>query len=66
MEAAITHLLDYAATNLTVIVQYKASDTILHIDSETSNLSKPRTQIRTVGNYYLILLPSKPEKSPDN
>ena len=33
-EAAITHLLEYAANNLTKIVKYKASDMILHIDSD--------------------------------
>ena len=35
-QAAITHLLDYAATNTTVIFQYKASDMELHIDSDSS------------------------------
>ena len=33
-EAAITNLLDYAATNLPAIIQYKARDMILHIDSD--------------------------------
>ena len=33
-EAAITNFLDYSATNLSVIIQYKASDIILHIDSD--------------------------------
>ena len=35
-EAAITHFLDYAATNLSAIIQYKARDMILHIDSDAS------------------------------
>ena len=35
MEAAITHFLDYSATNPPTIIQYKASDTILYIDSDT-------------------------------
>ena len=34
-EASITQFLDYAATNPSVIVQYKYSDMILHIDSDT-------------------------------
>ena len=38
-EAAITHLLEYAATNPSAIIQYKTSDTILHIDSDASYLS---------------------------
>ena len=49
MEAAITHFLDYAATNPSVIIQYKASDMILHIDSDASYLSDPRARIRTGG-----------------
>ena len=32
-EAAITHFLDYAATNPYEIIQYKASDMILQIGS---------------------------------
>ena len=35
-EAAITHFLDYVSTNPSVIIQYKASNTILHIDSDAS------------------------------
>ena len=34
-----THLLDYAATNPTNIVQYKAIDVVLYIDSGVSYLS---------------------------
>ena len=64
-EAAITHFLDYAATNPSAIVQYKASDMILHIDSDTSYLSEPRACSRTGGHYYLISLPDDPEKSPN-
>ena len=33
-EAAITHFLDYAATNPSAIIQYKSSDMILRIDSD--------------------------------
>ena len=33
-EAAINHFLDYTATNLSAIIQYKASNTILQIDSD--------------------------------
>ena len=38
VEAAITHFLDYAATNPSAVIQYKASDMILHIDSDASYL----------------------------
>ena len=40
MEAEITHFLDYAATNMSAIIQYKASNMILHIGSDTSYLSE--------------------------
>ena len=33
-EASITQFLDYAAINLSVIIQYTSSDMILHIDSD--------------------------------
>ena len=65
MEAAITHFLDYAATNLSAIIQYKASDMILHIDSDSSYLSEPRAYSRTGGHYYLSSLPTDPKKSPN-
>ena len=35
-EAAITHFLDYAATNPSAISQYNVSNMILHIDSDVS------------------------------
>ena len=57
-EAAITHFLDYAATNPSAIIQYKASDVIIHIDSDASYLSEPRAHIRTGGHYYLRSLPT--------
>ena len=62
-ESAITHILDYASTNTTAVVQFKASDTVLHIDSDASYLFKPRACICTVGSYYIISQPSEPTKS---
>ena len=41
-EASITQFLDYAATNPSAIIQYKSSDTIIHIDIDASYLSEPR------------------------
>ena len=38
MQAAITHLLDYAANNPSAIIQYKARNMILHIESDASYL----------------------------
>ena len=64
-EAAITHFLDYAATNPSAIIQYKSSDMILHIDSDASYLSESRAHRRTGGHYYLSSLPTDPKKSPN-
>ena len=55
-EAVITHFLDYAATNPSAIIQYKASDMILHIYSDASYLLYPMVRSRTVGHYYLSSL----------
>ena len=64
-EAAITQFLYYAATNLSVIFQYKSSNMILHIDNDASYLSEPWICSRTGGLYYLRFLPADPEKSPN-
>ena len=64
-EYAITHFLDYAATNPSAIIQYKASDMILHIDSDTSYLSEPRAHSRTGRHHYLSSLPTDPKKIPN-
>ena len=61
MEDAITHLLDFAATNMSSIIQYKASAMILHIDSDASYLSDPRALRCTGGHYYLSSLPTDPK-----
>ena len=60
-EAAITHFLDYAATNLSANIQYKSINMILHIDSDTSYLSDPRARSHTGGHYYLSSLPTDPK-----
>ena len=56
MEAAITHFLYYAATNLSAIIQYIAIDMILRIDSDASYLSDPRARSHTGVHYYLSSL----------
>ena len=60
-EATINHFLDYAATNPSAIIQYKASDMILHIDSDALYLSDPRDRSRTGGHYYLSSLSTDPK-----
>ena len=64
-ESAITHFLDYAATNPSAIVQYKASDMLLHIGSDSSYLSEPWASSRTGEHCYLRLLPYDTEKAPN-
>ena len=64
-EAAITQFLDYTATNPSTIIQYKYSNMILHIDSDTSYLSDPRKHSCTGGHYYLSSLTTDPKKSPN-
>ena len=64
-EAAITHLLYYAAANPSMIILYKSSDMILHIDSYASYLSDPRAHRRTGGGNYLSSLPNNPKISPN-
>ena len=61
MEAEITRFLDYASTNPSVNIQYKANDMILQIDSDASYLSEPRSRSRTGGYYYLSSLPTDPK-----
>ena len=64
-KSAITQFLEYAATNLPAIFQYKSRNMILHTDSDESYLSEPRVCRRTGGNYYLSLLPVDTEKVPN-
>ena len=59
MESAIPYFLDYAANNPSAIIQYKASDMILHIDSDASYLSEPIANSRTGGQYYLSSIPTE-------
>ena len=49
-EAAIARFLYYAGTITNGIFQYKVSDTVRHIDSDASHLSKPRALNRTEGH----------------
>ena len=65
MEATITHFIYYAATNLIAIVQYKGSDTVLHIDSGASYLFELWICSRTGGQYYIRYLSANPTKSPN-
>ena len=52
-------LLDYLATNPKAKIRYKASDMILHVDSDAAYLVAPNAKSRIAGYYYLSDLPSK-------
>ena len=52
-ESPITHSLDYAATTPNELVTFSAIDMVLHIEHDTSYLSKQRTCIQTGGKYYI-------------
>ena len=62
-EAAITHFIDFASTNLSTNIQYKYSNMILQIASDASYLSKPWACSRTGGHYYLSSLPTNTAKA---
>ena len=49
-ESAITHFLDYVDTNPTTVVQFKASDMVLQIDSDASYIYKPWARSNTGGH----------------
>ena len=60
----ITQFLDYAATNLSAIIQYKSIRMIIHIDSDASYLSETRARSHTGGKYYLSSLSADQSKDP--
>ena len=50
-EATITHFLEYTGTNPTAIIQYKASNMLLHIDSDESYICETWEHSHTEGHY---------------
>jgi hypothetical protein len=51
-------LLDYAATHPNTILRYKASDMVLHVDSDTAYLVQAKARSRIVGSFNLSSNPS--------
>ena len=51
---AITKLLNYVATHPNATIQYKKSDMILRLHSDTSYLSEPRARSRAGGYFYMV------------
>ena len=57
-------LLNYADSNPDAAILYSASDMVLHIHSDGSYLSEPRSRSRTGGHFFLSNLSSPPTKQP--
>ena len=58
--AALTKLLNYAASHPDAELEFHASDMILHIDSDASYLSVPECRSRAAGYFYLSQKPNNP------
>jgi hypothetical protein len=56
----ITHLLNYFATNPDAVIQYHASDMVLHTDSYAVYLVAPKARSSAAGFHYLSSKPAKP------
>jgi hypothetical protein len=63
--AAITHLLNYCATHPEATLLYRASDMVLHVESDASYLSCPKARSRAAGYHFLSDRPRDPTKAPD-
>ena len=58
-------LLDYAATYPNAIHCYKASDMVLHVDSDAAYLTMPEARICYAGYFYLSNWPSPSPIKPN-
>ena len=61
---AITHLLNYCATNPEATIRYWASDMILHVESDASYLSETKGRSRAAGVHYLSCRSLNPHVAP--
>jgi hypothetical protein len=61
---AITHLLNYCATNPEATIRYQASDMILHVESDASYLSETKGQSCAAGLHYLSCRSLHPDIAP--
>jgi hypothetical protein len=57
-------LLNYAASHPDATIRYRASDMILHIHSDASYLSEPKSRSRAGGHYFLSDLSTTPNEPP--
>ena len=61
----ITQLLDYATSHPDATIKFTASDMVLHIHSDASYLSLPKSRSKVGGFFYLSQKPTNP-KHPDH
>jgi hypothetical protein len=61
---AITHLLNYCATNPEATIRYWASDMILHVESDASYLSETKGRSRAAGVHFLSCQSLNPNVAP--
>ena len=57
-------LLNYAATHPDATIRYTASDMVLHIHSDASYLSEPRSRSRAGGHYFMCDIRPDMSKPP--
>ena len=63
MSAAITYFFDYSANNTNTTVKFRASDMIIHIDSDTHN-SQNHDYAAVLEHYHLRYQPANAKKDP--
>ena len=61
---AATQLLNYCATHPDAVLQYKASDMVLHVHSDASYLSEHHAHSHAGGYFYLSTMPLNPLMPP--
>ena len=64
--ALVTHILNYCATFPDAVLTFKASDMILHIQSDASYLSEPKAKSRGGGYFSLSNAANTPTDAPHN
>ena len=58
-EQKCKRLLDYAATYSSAFLRYRASNMVLHVDSDAAYLVMPKARSRIAGYYHLLDYPTK-------
>ena len=61
---AVTQLINYTATHSEAITRYHTKGIVLHIHSDSSFLSYPKTKSREGGYHYLSTKPADLNKAP--